>query len=483
MSNRIAQAQEIFNGLVKRDILDPEAMAYVIANTDPMHDQEILHLCGMPDASLSDQITVKAPYQISISAPPLTTTPWQFLVHNWPWTTASASSASAITNFDLLGNWLRVPTTQPNAQVAMPSISIWRGLDNLPIGPFRSNTVGNAPIPLGLGLADNLTRGVGRLIGWGFEVYDTSAIVNKQGTVTVWRQNTNTYDKSPFFYAGPSTVGPFTSWGVTDGVTIQRPPETITEANQLLGTKSWRGEDGCYCVLVNDQESQLARMPDMTQPVVLQADFQSGPVALPSVGVLAGSFNQNLVGLQAINTPAMRWNWQPYHMSGAFFTGLHPDSTYLVRTIYFYERQPSINEPDITLLTTRSAGYHPLAMEVRTRVLQRMPIGVPVDENGFGEWAFEIAKTLSEVLKDSAFPLFKIVGKAGGAIINSIQKPVVSAGPVVRSPPVKTRKALPQTSQKKIAQQPRLPKVPQKALVPTQRKRNRSNRLKTLDVD
>jgi len=462
--SKVAQAQSIVNSIVERKILDGPGLAYVIANTDPFHDREILSLLGMTDETLADQITYKAPYQVTVSAPVGQVGSWSMLIHNNPWTTGSQGSGPAATNFNLVATWLQVPPTQPNAQASLPSICIWRGNDGNPLGMFQSNLTGNSPSPIGLSLDDTLTQGVGRLIGWGLEVYDTSAVINKQGTVTVWRQNTNTFDKSPYFLATPNALGPLNSWGVVDAIALFRPPQTITEANQLFGTKSWRGEDGCYLVFVNNQSEQKARIPDPTQPIFVQTDFQAGNIPTVPQPVIAGSFNQITVGAQNVNVPQMRWNWQPYHQSGAFFTGLNPNATYLVRTVYYYERHPSINETNISLLTMRSAGYHPLAMEVRTRVLMEMPVGVPVGENALGDWFLSIAKTLSSVLKESAFPLFRIVGKAGNAILDSAESGRVDS----KVNPIKTRSNLPQANNIQPAAQPRapppVPKVPKGGL-------------------
>jgi hypothetical protein len=450
--SKVAAGRRMVEELVASGVMSQEDLAYCVLSVDPYNDT-VWKCNGMPDAQMADQITVQAPDQITIGAPIGQVGNWSFLLVMYPWTNSEDGSAAILQGFDLKGNWMSVASTITNQHIRCPGVTIYRGNDGNRLGPFQLGTAGNDPTPLGIGLDDVHTKGVGRLIGKGVEVYDTSAIVTKQGTATCWRQNCNTVDKQVFLYATP-TAGPINAYGVTDGVTFFRPPENVGEANQLFGTQTWRGEDGCYIVAVENTEANPAKMPDLTQPVILSDDFKAGNAGVAPQKVISGTFNAQVVGLgNQILTPATRWNFQPYHQGGIFFTGLHKDATYTIRTKDIYERHPTFNETEIVLYTQRAAGYSPKAMEFRTHSFQSVPVGVPVNQNGLGEFFFNLASDVIPEFLKSTHPLLAAAGKAGGALMKYVTGDTKKE-PVRAPRPPKPRKGLPQPNQTSNPQPP-----------------------------
>lgn len=437
MSSKIAAGQRQVDALVSSGTISPQDVGYLIYSVDPFHDN-VQRCHGMPDATMSDQVTVNAPYQINFGAPPGTTTPWAFSVVMYPWTNDTTGAPTAI-GYNQVGNWLQTPAS-PFGSQTLQGVSVYRGADGNPLGPFRTATIGNVA-PIGLGLQGVHTKGRNRTLGMAFEIYDTSAVVNKQGTCTSWRQNTNIDAQS--FINVTSTVA-FLGVGTVDVVPMMRPPETVDEANRLLGTVSWRGEDGTYVVAAQNVESHPARLPDLAQPLIMNGDFQQGPVLLPSVQVISGGYNQVALGatLNSVNIPANRWNFQPYHQCGAFFTGLNPSSTYMLRVRYVQEREPSIDEGEITLLTERATGYNPIALEMRTRCMQKMPVACPVGQNGFGDyfWSF-----VSDIIPSMAGTFLGPLGALGGSLLKARDQG--NAAIATRKAAKLTRKALPQVNQ------------------------------------
>jgi len=436
--SKIAAGRQMMNELIREKLLDPQDVGYVALSCDPFHDEPI-ECNGMPDGTMGDQITVQAPYQLNFSAPAGTTTPWSFQVVQYPWTTDVTGSAAIAGTFDLVGNWMKQKAVSTNLTTTMPSISIYRGKDGVPLGPFQVDATGNPPI--GLGLQSVHTTGNGRLLGLGWEIIDTSAVVNKQGTCTIYRQMLN---RKPETYSWLSpAAGPFTGYGNFDGVKFFRPPETVNEANQLLGTITSRGEDGCYVISQQSTDQNDCDQPTMEQPIILTDDFSSGLVSTTPQTVLSSGFQQIAAGTNQVNIPLIRWNWVPFNMSGAFFTGLNPSSTYTLRARYIYERQPSIDESVISLYTKRASGYNPLAIEIRTRCQQKLPVGFPASSNGLGDYFYEFITGVIPDLLGSVNPFLGGLGKLGQGLLGvrrNVQakrrRPVASVPqPVITPPP------------------------------------------------
>jgi hypothetical protein len=410
------------------------------------HDENLDNLCGYPQEGLNGQsVILKVPYQMNLSAPDGQVGNWSFLLTTFPWTCGDAlSGIGELGPYNLYANYLS-PTGSPvNVHPFAGPVTIYRGNDGNELGPFHVSDLGNVP-PVGLSLEDGYTKGPHRLIGWGIEVYDTTAVIAKQGSCTVWRQNTNTLDKTSFTVGNPAG----TLIGALSGIIVRRPPSDIGEANKLAGTKSWKSEDGCYLVPTLNSSDIPVKQADDTQPIIFQADVQTGvrSVGFPA-GVLTGPTLTNTVGASTILSPAILFNLQPWNMTGAFFTGLAPSATFLVRTVFYIERFPSPDENDIVLVTKPSAKYDPLALEIYDHMVHNMPVGVPVDDNGLGEWFYE-------AIKSAASFVLPVISKT---LLPAKNPPPVTYS-TQRTPAVKPRRVLPPMAPQRMAvTAPRIPK-------------------------
>jgi hypothetical protein len=373
---------------------------------------------------------------------------WQFLLTTYPWTSGDAGSGPVMVDYDIYGNLLRNASSTPNAHARMPPVCIYTGPGGNNLGPFELAVAGNVQ-PVGLGLDNNYAKGSHRVIGWGVEVYDTTAVIARQGTCTVFRQNTNTYNKSTHLYQ--ETPDTLKGIGAISGISLNRPPNSIAEANLLAGTRSWKSEDGCYLVMTQNQEQLLAKQPDDTQPIFYSGDVAPGFRGTVPSHVISGSTYAVPAGENNAIVPSMVWNMQPYHMSGCFFTGLSHQSTFLIRTVFYVERFPTPDEKDIVLLTKPSACHDPVALEIYDRMLKEMPVGVPVAENGLGEWFYQAIKAVAPALSAIPHPL----AQAGAGIANAVM-----AGMDANSKPKQqARKTLPRNRGRQAPPPQRAPRA------------------------
>jgi hypothetical protein len=403
--SRINSGLKALNQLVGSRVITPSGADWAVVAADPYHDLELPNLAGYPDVQDGSSVTLRIPVQMEISAPEGTTEPWSFLATYYPWTCADQGSGPVVADYDCYGNYLKLKTTQPNAVSRLPPVSVYRGKVQSDLGPFELATPGNAA-PIGLGVNDTFCKGSHRQIAGGIEIYDTTAVIDRQGTCTVWRQNTNTYNKASYTYKNAPKND-----GNAVGVAFNRPPKNIAEATLLAGTRSWKSEDGCYIVLRQNQEQLLAKQPDDTQPVLFDGDILPGIRSNVPAHVISGSTQDIAVDEDSVSFPSVVWNLQPYHMTGAFFTGLSPKSTFLLRFIVYIERFPTPDEQDIVLLTKPSANHDPIALEIYDRMMRTMPVGCPVADNGLGEWFYEAISAVKDISAMIPHPIAQAVSK------------------------------------------------------------------------
>jgi len=158
----------------------------------------------------------------------------------------------------------------------------------------------------------------------------------------------------------------------------------------------------------------------------------------------------NTVAANSVISPAILFNFQPWNMTGAFFTGLAPGATFLIRTVFYVERFPSPDENDLVLVTKPSAKFDPLALEIYDHMVHNMPVGVPVADNGLGEWFYEAIKSAASL----------VLPGITKALTPSMAPPPVSYS-TSRTPAFKPRKALPVMKQQRMATtSPRIPRLP-----------------------
>jgi len=99
-------------------------------------------------------------------------------------------------------------------------------------------------------------------------------------------------------------------------------------------------------------------------------------------------------------------------MCGAYFTGLNKQSTIQLTVNYYVERYPSPSDQDLVVLASPSPGYDPCALELYSRTISKMPVGVPQGLNPLGEWFKEVLQAVTRF----STPILKVIKPALGPI-------------------------------------------------------------------
>lgn len=369
-----------------------------------MHDAQLKHLSGWPDIEGAASIVRCIKHTMTIASPLGASTVWDCHITAFPWLHGVQGHASTIT-----GSVAEEGVTT-GSERTLGGVQAWAVTTGYPIdlistasGPdFGPKLVGQ------LSLDPTFDRGVGRMVGSGIEVINTTSPLNRQGLCTVYRQPQTKETTATMLYQGSGT-SPTNNQAFT-GQFFRAPPYKLEVANLYPGSRSWPAEEGCYCVVPFIGASNKPKSCSPFSPIITTdaaaTDYNaitSRPAWVAQKGLKAGT----------MATPFFKS--EPVHQVGAYFTGLSPETTLTVTWNVFYETFPSIDELPILVLATPSARYDPKALELLNYALATLPVGVPASFNPLGEWFWNVVDTIADI----APAIGGALGGPGGALIGA----------------------------------------------------------------
>jgi hypothetical protein len=372
------------DSLVANHKLSADGKAWLTLALDPFHDYS--HpAAGYPDADGSQTLVSCYQYQADVSAPVGVAGNWDCHVYNNP--TATVNTGTLATS-NATWNIITETATNPAHNICpLNIVAVASGDPLLPISPAPVNfTYTNLPASPNT----DLCAGVSRIIGMGFEVVNTTAELNKQGAVTVYRmpQYASTTGQSFFNNNAATRKGPLSMqrW--------RRPPSTLAQANLLKGTRTWDASAGVYAVAVQNSVQNPLSISGNTSIVYESASY---------VGATS-NVDMTSVTNDTVNAPPALTNYSPdptkpipFDTTGAMFTGLSLTTTLTIKLKVYVERAPTYAEPSLAVLATPSAGLDNVALELYSYAISQLPVAVTVSENGAGDWFRAVVRTLKDV--------------------------------------------------------------------------------------
>jgi hypothetical protein len=251
-------------------------------------------------------------------------------------------------------------------------------------GPTSSDltlikSAGNTTINTLLEIPKSSLMDPARVIAQAFEVRNVTAELFKQGDVIVFEQPLNSRDY-PVTLTQVDADPPTVAGSSYSAKARTMPPRSQQEATILPSSRRFEARDGCYVVGALET---LSNPPAIGAPTVslLYDHADSADTPWPDTGSTV-----YITG----NTPSIFRNFTPslvtpFGRRGAYFSGLSPETTLKINYKVTVERFPSSTSPVVNFARptpTRDEA----ALEVYTEILNRMPVGVPVSENGLGDW-------------------------------------------------------------------------------------------------
>lgn len=244
-----------------------------------------------------------------------------------------------------------------------------------------------------------------RIVAIGLEVHDTTAELDKQGSVIVWRLDKPTekeYDSTVVQDNGVTACVGTT----VKTIRLENPPNTGAEALDLLGSQQWEAKEGCYLVPIQVEDINPA-LPLRPSAVYVN----DGVIYYPTIGS---------TGVAKLLTVSSATNPSPWSMTGAMFLGLKSTASLTLNLNYLVERFPN-KASAIKRLCYPSPPFDNKALLLYSDIARALPVGVPVSENAAGDWIKGVANIAGTIVKMFPHPYAQMAGKGLDLVEDTIQ--------------------------------------------------------------
>lgn len=411
--SKVTRGEKIMNKLTAEQILSPTGKDWLLASLDPFHDNQLANIEGWPDTECGASVVRCVKQSVTVSKPTTGLPAGNFDVHIIMWPMIKA--AEYVSTVNRAQNLLQLPTipvSDPAQHFTCGGLQIWA----VPSGKTLTNYLDVDAILLAtLELDNDYTQGSGRLIGMGYEVHNTTSDLYRQGSVACYRQQAVTRDPATFNANSTLTAGSIPLSTPVTLVVLRHPPMDTEQAMLLQGSRQWTAEEGVYQVAAFHSDENSAYPISVNTPAISRngEDDEEGRINVGALYVPFPAYGGAQFGTNMTFNPI---RVHPVHQSGSIFSGLSEQTTLTINYNVFYESFPSFAEKPILALAKPSAVYDPRAMELYSRIVQELPVGVPVCENGLGDWFLDAASTAAKyigpVLAALPHPIAKGAGTA-----------------------------------------------------------------------
>jgi len=428
--------------------------------TDPMHDQVVDNLTGYPDGNNGQSVVQRVRSTMTVAKPgSLGGTGWDLHVYSLPILgsieyfrgyTVSRAQYNATAGGDQ-PVYITSSTPTTGQYVRLSSICAYANtVGSNQWNPFDGNVANVTAQNFGFHLFPDwaYTNGNYRCFAKGYECRSIGPALYKAGMVHVWSlptANTPAASTGKFLQVNPATgaVTLTCDQGVT---TYSYPPGSIGEAVLIPTTKSWAAEKGTYVPdTLNTSHPFSSNSPDTAIAFRDSSSATNGTPNTPAC-VLSrfGNRSQAIPGVTGnVTYPAADTVGQcAFNTSGCFFSGLSDSDVIEITAVWYIERFPSDTERDLLVLGSPSPMYDMEAFKLYNAAISRMPPGVMVDENSFGDFFTDIVEVIADVAAPAMSMLpgpLGMMGKAaaaGAGIVKKLAKMEKSPTEVVEAPSV-----------------------------------------------
>ncbi len=428
-SSSVARSQRILDKLAEREGLTEPAKQWLTVALDPFHDNPT-NCTGIPDSQMGNSVVQCIKSSITIKKPDgITTGTWDCHIVMTPFFVNAASPLSMVSGFRSNNNAgpLRYDKNQSARPIGPVTIASYPTGDTSSFtNPLAGGISGDAShVQTILNLNGNYTNGDYRVISQGYEVINTTAVLNQQGLCTVYRTPVPSMEDATVACTvsldGGTPDKEVDVYGDIQYLPIMNLPFRTEHALTLPGTKQWHAKEGAYGVAhINDCDVQVMNN-SWLQPLIDRGQPDSTPADVnyyfPVLTALPFGTTT------PVRLPAVRpIQWAPFDISGAFFTGLSLETTLTFNWNIYIERFPSVLETDLVVIAKPSPSYCPMAFEVYKAVAQSLPVACMQKENGLGDWFRDAVGTVAEFVQPVAalipHPAAQAVSTAAGIAKN-----------------------------------------------------------------
>lgn len=418
VSNDIPKIEKKIDTLVAKVGGSEEGSLWVKETMDPFNDEPRRHV-GFPDLIIGNSIVqcVKQSIQYQIGATAQD-------VHIFMDTLDTSTLVYENTNF------AEASLGRPNCYV----VDAVGGVAARSVGGLCIRTA-NVGTPLTLATQVNPSNGIPRnylnngpvrVLSKGFEVHNTTPMLQVGGSVCVYRDTGAVpYESQTTCTLMNNTTN--TTNSAYEHRTLSRIPESLQECIIIPGAQQWEAKDGCYNVCVMSAQTNEPREEQYC--VVKRTDSSSAVGKSYINSFIQGTFPT--IKDTGVSSAAQPHLFSPFFLSGAYFTGLPANSTLTIDYIWIIERFPT-PDSELVTLASPSPAYDPVALELYSKSAAKLPHGMKVKNNADGDWI----KNIADVLSNFGVPGMPLVK---GAVdlwngFNSKDDPASKVGRITNAP-------------------------------------------------
>ncbi len=259
--------------------------------------------------------------------------------------------------------------------------------------------------------------GRSRLIGMGVEVYDVTAEIYRQGTLTVVQLPAIAREDQVLFKLGQTVDGLVHTETPVTARQFTPQPATLADAMSYQGARQWEAADGCYVVVPFTSEPNVARIPEYCSPYCFTSNYNEDSLQGSYLTIVNADPVYMDKYLTTVTNTCFQWpchKWTPTHQKVIYLTGLNANSTFTINTMMYIETFPTLAQLDILTLARPSCAYDPLALAIISEATKLLPIAVKVADNADGDWFWDLVETIAPIVGPA---LGGFLGGPGGALL------------------------------------------------------------------
>lgn len=381
---------------------------------DPFHDVP-QPIAGYPDADGSATVVSCYKYTANVTKPAGALGNWDAHFFTLPFTAqilelvSSSLYQGELTQTVAGTNWVTAVLNVAKADSGQPLFPN--------AAPFVSTNFSITAIDPAIAPVD-LSSGVARILGMGFEVHNDTASIHKQGGCIAYRMPQHASQGGAKYVNGAGTVT-----GKVEMDKYRALPSTPQDAMRMADSLEWEAKDGCY---VHCTQQTIAN--PLTAPTKHYDYLSQDSSNADGAGLLTTTSPytaKNVAPAESTLVSNAYCRRIPFNSSGVFFTGLSNETSLRVTMRVYLEKAPELGDNELLPLATPSAGYDVNALALYAKVANELPVAVKVGENGAGDFFRRIGQAIEAVVSAPAAAIDAFipgVSRTVGSVTGTIRK-------------------------------------------------------------
>lgn len=406
------KSEEIMRTMVQTGALSASGYAWLKVALDPWHDTQITGFKGVPDVHTGNSVVMSTVQEVAIARPAgYVNSTWGVKFSSYP-----IAGSTYMDLCDIQGNHVALKTNPSPGSMYPVLVEYVDGAGDFP--EFGTSPVGAT----GLSIPSDFTKGPFKVAGIGMEVCNTTAELNKQGLCSAAVMNQPSHSATAYQIA---SIPPATLTTATSLFPVRTTPRNLAEMALLPNLTQWHAGEGSYSVLqlLDVDSTPVTTTPSM--PLWFATDeYRVGAVQ----SFLNYRVGKHVAGVHPNSfVPSAIVGSVPSNSTTVMYTGLSNETTLTLRTRWVLERFPNDVEPEIIVLAKPTAPFDPVALEIYSRVLRKLPPAVMFKENNSREWWKSVLNTVADIVQSGLMMIPHPLAKGAGAAL-TMARPLI--GPV-----------------------------------------------------